>query len=484
MDKLGLLPHLAKAEFLIVAVAKYTERLAPVDQTNCQPFRDEYRRDYERVLHSPSFRRLGSKTQLFPGEESDFFRTRLTHSLEVAQIAKGIANKFIGMDNKASFIEPDVCETAGLLHDIGHPPFGHNGERALNICMQEHGGFEGNAQTLHIVSRLEKKELKNSNNKIFVDDDDQRCGLNLTYRTLGSILKYDNKIPISSNHDDEVIKGYYSTDVEVVKSIKKALVDDENCKNFKTIECAIMDIADDIAYSTYDLEDAFKAGFLTPLSFIAAEDDIYRKVASKIDPSLEGKNLEKAGEDCRWKAIELFKFIFEEYSDNETLSEDINKWRLGIPEIIHSYSYAEDVARDGYLRTKFTSNLIGYFVNGVSLKINENQPLLSEVCVDSEVQKTINILKHFVYIKLTSSSLLRVPENRGFEIIKKIFEKLTGAGGSQYLPEDYQELYNEAPQDLKRRVVCDFVAGMTDKYATEFYGRLFSEAPQTIFKPF
>ena len=120
-------------------------------------YRTEYSRDYARVLHSPSFRRLQNKTQLFPSQESDFFRNRLTHSLEVSQIAKSIALK-LKSENPGLNIVPEVCEIAGLVHDIGHPPFGHNGEAALDECMLNCGGFEGNAQTLRVLTRLEKKK--------------------------------------------------------------------------------------------------------------------------------------------------------------------------------------------------------------------------------------------------------------------------------------------------------------------------------------
>jgi dGTPase len=129
-----------------------------------EPYRMPWRRDYARLIHCPSFRRLQGKTQVFPGKESDFFRNRLTHSLEVAQIAKSIA---IRLNHRSKFFRDDEnnvnpVELAGLAHDLGHPPFGHNGEAALDECMQDCGGFEGNAQTFRILSRLEKKELKDA----------------------------------------------------------------------------------------------------------------------------------------------------------------------------------------------------------------------------------------------------------------------------------------------------------------------------------
>lgn len=132
------------------------ERLTPKQA----PYRSDFRRDYARILHCPSFRRLQGKTQLFPGIESDFFRNRLTHSLEVAQVAKAIALR-LNLEHdyfKDNPIDVDLIETAALSHDIGHPPFGHTGEKALDDCMKGKGGFEGNAQTLRILARLEKKQ--------------------------------------------------------------------------------------------------------------------------------------------------------------------------------------------------------------------------------------------------------------------------------------------------------------------------------------
>jgi dGTPase len=122
--------------------------------------RSPYRRDWARLIHSPCFRRLQGKTQLFPSDENDFYRNRLTHSLEVAQIASGIAQNFNKDDQffQQNPIDVDLVYFAGLAHDLGHPPFGHNGEKALDRLMTRFGGFEGNAQTLRILARLEKKE--------------------------------------------------------------------------------------------------------------------------------------------------------------------------------------------------------------------------------------------------------------------------------------------------------------------------------------
>jgi dGTPase len=245
--------------------------------------RSPYRRDWARLIHSPCFRRLQGKTQLFPSDENDFYRNRLTHSLEVGQIASGIAQNFNA--NRRSFfhknpIDTDLVYFAGLAHDLGHPPFGHNGERALDKLMARYGGFEGNAQTLRILARLEKKETENypatAVPKPVIDDVDMRCGLNVTYRSLASVLKYDKAIPqIKEDRRDadrdRPVKGYYFTEAELVKDIKQHVLG-EQLNEIKTIECGIMDVADDIAYSTYDLEDSLKAGFISPLKILAFDD--------------------------------------------------------------------------------------------------------------------------------------------------------------------------------------------------------------------
>lgn len=154
--------------------------------------RSAFRRDYARLLHSPAFRRLQGKTQLYPGHESDFFRNRLTHSLEVAQIAKGIAQKInYEVDYfKENPIDTDLVEFAALAHDLGHPPFGHNGELALDDCMASFGGFEGNAQTLRILAVTEKKvTLNGEGESVSRAGVDQRLGLDPTYPISRGCLK-------------------------------------------------------------------------------------------------------------------------------------------------------------------------------------------------------------------------------------------------------------------------------------------------------
>jgi dGTPase len=272
--------------------AKDADRAAEASKSEIdEPYRSPYRRDIARLIHSPSFRRLQGKTQVFPGNDSDFFRNRLSHSLEVAQIAKSLAIKLNATDENFEDqpINPDIVEFAALAHDLGHPPFGHNGEEALDELMSDYGGFEGNAQTLHILAKVEKKEVleKTSGEFVSINENgvDLRCGLNLTYRTLASVLKYDRCIPsrkVDRRHDED-IKGYYIDEQLLVEKIKEAVLGISDFGgDFKTIECSIMDISDDIAYSTYDLEDCFKAKFLTPLDLFTLDNEINLRVVQKV----------------------------------------------------------------------------------------------------------------------------------------------------------------------------------------------------------
>ncbi len=469
------------------------------DDVDIEEYRTSFRRDYARLLHSPAFRRLQGKTQLFPTLESDFFRNRLTHSLEVAQIAKAIGlrlnhrHKFFKRpENK---VDLDLLEFAGLAHDLGHPPFGHNGEQALDDCMKGYGGFEGNAQTLRILAKLEKREKAAEIGGAFSVQRDPRVGLNLTYRTLASILKYDRPIPLRRKKGADLVKGYYRSEASLVRKIKSRVLGGAPQGNsFKTIECQIMDFADDIAYSTYDLEDSLKAGFLTPLNMISAKGELIQKISAKVSKAL-GIRFTSG----RVVQVLLDIFIQQGIADIESLDEllsnsDFSKDVSGekVAAVVASiaaivYKSSTRLGTDGHVRSKLTSDLVGDFIRAIEVtSVNERTPALSKVGMRRPSRERVEVLKHFTFEALIMSPRVKVAEYRGYEIVRTIFESLCSNDrkGHLLLPDDFRVLY-EKSKDMatKRRTICDFIAGMTDQYAIEFYARLTSESSHTIFKP-
>jgi dGTPase len=260
------------------SVARYDEaaRARWVDEPPKRAGRSAFERDRARVVHSSALRRLGAKTQVVgPADvESDFPRTRLTHSLECAQVGRELGAT-LGCD-------PDLVETACLAHDLGHPPFGHNGEQALDEAAHAIGGFEGNAQSFRLLTRLEAKT---------VADDGRSAGLNLTRASLDAATKYPWQRRGRPNEQDRDHSkfGVYDDDLEAFRWMRAGVLDERRC-----IEAQVMDWSDDVAYSVHDLEDGVEAG-LVKLDHLADADgwvDVKAVAASSYLPDAEPAELD------------------------------------------------------------------------------------------------------------------------------------------------------------------------------------------------
>jgi dGTPase len=460
-----------------------------------QDARSAYRRDLARLIHSPCFRRLQGKAQLFPSDESDFFRNRLTHSLEVAQIATGIALNL--NDSEAELandpINVDLVHFAALAHDLGHPPFGHDGERALDLLMKGHGGFEGNAQTIRILTRLEKKEIE-ARDLIVAGGSDIRVGLNLTRRSIASIIKYDNMIPEVRRADQKLGKGYYYTESAIVTDIKSHISPNCPAGKFKTIECDIMDIADDIAYSTYDLEDAFKAGFLSPISMASADNKLKERIAAVVNTKMseiypddicKQEQLTVQGVDRIVLSILEALFQPSEEVARRIAERSVTNEELGYALSAEVFAASTMLREEGFFRSEFTSKLVYAFISDIQFEWRNEVPALSSVRLGVGTFQTIEVLKRFAYESLVLSNRFKMADRRGRDIIGKIFASISEADGERLLPDDIRRVYL-ADGDLswRQRAICDFISSMTDRYCIEFYSRLIGINAPSIYKPY
>lgn len=379
-------------------------------------YRSEFERDRARIIHSAAFRRLQGKTQVFGVYEGDFFRTRLTHSLEVAQIAKGIA---LGLG-----ADTDLVEAVCLAHDLGHPPFGHTGEHTLHELMRHHGGFEGNAQTFRLLTHLERKHAAYE-------------GLNLTYQTLDGVLKYKTCIDTAVlAASDGPVKGFYAWDRELVETVSNYT----GSGSARSCECQIMDVADDIAYSVHDLEDSLKAGLISVSDFQRVPSPrVVHAVNAKLAPL------------------------------GHTVSDEVIRRELvGIAERLEELEHtAGRVARK-----MLTRDLIHEFASAVAI-----QP---DGCIDAELASRVRIevLKAFESYKVIFNPRVTTLGHKGKEVLRRLFAVLDqGQESVGLFPEDHGEDYEralvEGDETARKRVICDFLAGMTDSYAMRFYSRLF-----------
>ncbi|MFE7844959.1 deoxyguanosinetriphosphate triphosphohydrolase [Microbacterium sp. NPDC057407] len=392
--------------------------------------RDDFARDRARVLHSAALRRLAAKTQvLSPASPADFARNRLTHSLEVAQVGRELAT--------ALRLAPDVVDTACLSHDLGHPPFGHNGERAMNEWAEDIGGFEGNAQTLRIVTRLEPK---------VVDGRGRSFGLNLTRASLDATCKY----PWTAEHPlpdpgGRLKFGVYPDDEEVFRWMRAGAPGRVRC-----IEAEVMDLSDDIAYSVHDFEDAVVNGYLDParLADPAEHEALLTSIQSWVG----------------------FDFARDELEDA--------LYRLTrIPEWIPSF----DGTRASHARLKnLTSDLIGRFARAATTATREAYGMSAltryraHVVVPRVVEAEMAVLKGVIGTVVVSI------EGRKdlYKEQRRVLKRLAGAlwdRPEELDPMHAQDFAAASTEAARRRVIVDQVASLTDQVAIAWHGRLVGE---------
>jgi dGTPase len=388
-------------------------------------WRSPFQRDRARVLHSAGFRRLATKTQVHTAGGDEFLRTRLTHSLEVAQIAREMGER-LGCD-------PDIVDTAGLAHDLGHPPFGHTGEQALDAVAEACGGFEGNAQTLRVLTRLEAKVL---------DPAGVSAGLNLTRASLDATAKYP-WFRVAAQRKF----GVYADDAAVFDWLRDGAPEGRRC-----LEAQVMDWADDVAYSVHDVEDGVYGGYV-PLARLR-------------------KDAEERSALC---ADVAWAYSSESPGDLQAVLDDLFADPLFDPLDTYDGSHPAQVALK-----RATSVLTGRFVAAAVAATRAehgDDPLrryAADLVVPPLVRAQCALLKGIALRYVMRRPGVGAWRDRQQEILRELVTVL-----SERAPEPldavFAPLWRAAPDDAARlRVVIDQVASLTDPAAVEWHRRLIS----------
>lgn len=354
-------------------------------------YRSEYQRDRDRVIHSRAFRRLEDKTQVFTRRYSDHFRNRLTHTIEVAQISRTIASR-LGL-------EVDLTETLALVHDIGHPPFGHAGEKALDACMRAHGSrFDHNLHALRIV---EDFEIRYASFR----------GLNLTFEVREGIIKHS--------------RDYSATEHP---ELTEYLLDER-----PPLEAQLIDLTDEIAYNTADLDDGFEAHILS-LVAMREGSPLFARAYAEVDRVYpEASDKLKFNETLR----RIFNTLVTDLIENtERRIQGADVWSL------------EDV------------------------RAHPERVAAFSPAIEAERQK----IKHLLYEQLYYSDALRPEKSQAEEVVSELFDYWME--NPDALPASYAE---QRERDPLHRVVCDYIAGMTDRFIIGQYQELFGKSGKLVF---
>ncbi len=445
------------------------------EQKSHHGIRDPFEKDYARIVHSCYVRRLQGKTQIFSLNSCDFYRTRLTHSMEVSQLSMGLLHhlqkKYENNVHIKSLFPSDLLMMAiGLGHDIGHPPFGHGGEYMLNTCVYKHKGysgvFEGNAQNLHIAGSLGEYQSD--------------YGMNLTRRTLLGLLKYpisySNSVVRCTKPDKEKVdnlkpfkppKCFYDLDQTLIEwvlnpfpnSIKDAFMECENNPSeynkskYKSLDCSIMDIADDISNGVHDLEDGIYLG-------LVGREDWEKIVLKDVSRSFINTNLKSIDCDIRPSNIEgLTDYLFSNESEK---------------------------------RKKAISRLANMLVSNCRIGINpwdsqEASILAYKAELEDDAADLVKLLKKLIEVTILKSDAVRAFTYKGQEVIKKLFEAYYYDTEKTMKNSKIIKLYKkietkkEDENTTKVDFIRDYIAGMTDSYAIRAYDRLYTPNYDSMF---
>jgi dGTPase len=368
--------------------------------------RTPFQRDRDRIVHCTAFRRLNYKTQVFVFHEGDHYRSRLTHSLEVAQIARSIA--------RTLQLDEDLAEAIALAHDLGHPPFGHAGEQALDAAMADFGGFDHNAQSLAVVTALERKYAAFD-------------GLNLTWETLEGLVKHNGPLLDTAGHPS----GAYTE-----KGVPQVIADycrghDLELARHPSAEAQVAALADDIAYSNHDIDDGFRAGLcrVEDLQQVPLTARILDEVRTRY-PELESRRL----------IYEINRRLITAMVDDVVAETRARLAKL-------APKSADDI-RDAATPVVAFSNKMGGKCEELRFY------LFSWVYRDEKVMQVMNDAKR---------------------IVRDLFARYRDDPAA--LPEHWRARTERGDEQAFARQVCDFIAGMTDRFAIEEHSRLFDDTP-------
>jgi dGTPase len=360
-----------------------------------------------------------------------------------------------------------------LLHDIGHPPFGHSGEEILNQKMEHFGGFEGNAQTLRIVSCLENRLGRSSDIATVMKEP---RGLNLTVGTLASVLKYDFRSMGPTLKVDKlyVTKGYYPTEEPTVKALHERLGIEAD-KRLYTIECQIMDMADDIAYSAYDLEDTLEAGIVTPFDLMSIDDTTLGMLEVDVR-----KGVAKRDDSIQISKPIIVKHLSDVFGTLLRFAKSDSPYRLDTHRLDRlafvGRTYAESIqhAKNPLVRRQYLETLIEQNIASLYLDFDHSMPCLSVLRIDPSRLVTIEALKAFNFHKVITSRRLELQHHRNRKIIGVIFDALASDDRGVLLSDFQREQLGACDGDKPKRMrlISDIVSSLTDTEALNLYDQL------------